>query len=91
MNPTLRPLKARWRLRRGLIVACTVAAVMLPVPGAIAAEKARSTPTTQPDTSNADEAIPSFDLVDLRSGRSVDLATLRTPGRAMLVWLWTPG
>ena len=91
MNPTLRHVRARRRLRRGLVVVCTVAAVMLPVLGATAAEKARSTPTTQPDTSNAEAAIPSFDLVDLRSGRSVDLATLRTPGRAMLVWLWAPG
>ena len=65
---------------------------MLAAPGALAADKNRATGTSaQSDPADAEAAIPSFDLVDLRNGRSVDLARLRTPGRAMLVWLWAPG
>ena len=74
------------------IVIGFAAALMLPVSGAIAAETSGKTATTaQPESANAEAAIPSFDLVDLRNGRPVDLARLRTPGRAMLVWLWAPG
>ena len=64
--------------------------LMLATPGAIAAEKNPAAGTAA-ESDPADAAIPSFDLVDLRNGRSVDLARLRTPGRAMLVWLWAPG
>ncbi len=38
----------------------------------------------------AEAAIPDFDLVDLRNTKTVNLASLRTPGRAMLIWLWAP-
>ena len=35
-------------------------------------------------------AIPDFDLTDLQNGKTVNLASLRTPNRAMLIWLWAP-
>ncbi len=89
------PRSIRQAGRRTLLPAVAMglaAALMLPVSGAIAAETTRKTATTaQPESANAEAAIPSFDLVDLRNGRPVDLARLRTPGRAMLVWLWAPG
>ena len=74
-----------------ILIGCA-AALTLQVPTAIAAEKTRAVSTTVPsDPADAEAAIPSFDLIDLRDGRPVDLARLRTPGRAMLVWLWAPG
>ena len=78
-------------LHRAVLVGCA-AVLMLAAPGAIAADGSRaSAATAQSDAADAEAAMPSFDLVDLRNGRSVDLARLRTPGRAMLVWLWAPG
>ena len=65
-----------------------------------APSKARAVPpTTKPkpaskeSTSNenlAAAAIPDFDLIDLQNGKTVNLAALRTPNRAMLIWLWAP-
>ena len=79
------------RLRPVLLMGCAIA-LMLPTQSAIATARAGSTVTTvQSGPGDAEAAIPSFDLVDLRNGRPVDLARLRTPGRAMLVWLWAPG
>lgn len=88
-----RPIRlAGWRKVHAAILVGCVAALMFPVSGAIAAEATRPATTTKgPDRADAEAAIPSFDLVDLRNGRPVDLARLRTPGRAMLVWLWAPG
>ena len=81
------------RMRRAAVLACA-SMLMLGLQGAGAGATAakRPVPTTAPpDTGAAEAAIPSFDLVDLRNGRPVDLARLRTPGRAVLVWLWAPG
>ena len=84
-------LARRRKLHRAVLVGCA-AVLMLATPGAIAAENNRAAGTAaESDAADAEAAIPSFDLVDLRNGRSVDLARLRTPGRAMLVWLWAPG
>ena len=81
----------RRRLRPVLLMSCAVA-LMFPTQTAIATDTTGSTATTvQSGPGDAEAAIPAFDLVDLRSGRPVDLARLRTPGRAMLVWLWAPG
>ena len=82
-------LARRRKLHRAVLVGCA-AVLMLATPGAIAAENNRAAGTAA-ESDPADAAIPSFDLVDLRNGRFVDLARLRTPGRAMLVWLWAPG
>ena len=80
----------RRRLRPFLLMSCAVA-LMFPTQTAIATDTTRSTATTvQSGQGGAEAAIPAFDLVDLRNGRPVDLARLRTPGRAMLVWLWAP-
>ena len=80
--------------RRGLLAAVVACAsiVLTQGSGARAAGSTRTVTTTaRQDPVAAEAAIPTFDLLDLRNGRSVDLARLRTPGRAMLVWLWAPG
>ena len=81
------------RMQRAAVIACaSMLTLGLQGEGAGAtAAKRPVTATARPDPAAARAAIPSFDLVDLRNGRPVDLARLRTPGRAMLVWLWAPG
>lgn len=52
---------------------------------------ANSIPKESTSSENlATAAIPDFDLIDLQNGKTVNLATLRTPNRAMLIWLWAP-
>ena len=86
IGPTRR---ARRRKFHRAVVTGIAALLMFPAQGAIAADTYRATSSTaQSGPADADAAIPSFDLIDLRNGKPVDLAGLRTPGRAMLVWLW---
>lgn len=82
---------AKRRLQLAAVIACA-STVLTQGSSAMAAGFTRTVTTTaRQDPAAAEAAIPAFDLVDLRNGRSVDLARLRTPGRAMLVWLWAPG
>lgn len=86
--------RSRWATRtarRALSVACASLFLLNGEVGNAAEAKRTVSTSVQPDSDAADAAIPAFDLVDLRNGRAIDLARLRTPGRAMLVWLWAPG
>lgn len=80
------------RTKRAAIVACaSMLTLVLQGSGVGATAKPPVTTTARLDPAAAEAAIPTFDLVDLRNARRVDLAGLRTPARAMLVWLWAPG
>ena len=74
-----------------MLVVCASLLLLQSPRGGAAEAKRPATTSVQPDPAAAEAAIPAFDLVDLRNGRLVDLSRLRTPGRAMLVWLWAPG
>ena len=87
------------RVIAGAFLVTAVIAFGLSGERALGATKPTSVTTSVPRTTvaksvdqvdRAEAAIPDFDLVDLRNTKTVNLASLRMPGRAMLIWLWAP-